>query len=111
VEGLGSGFYEEVARLPHVAVAGTLAGINLVPVPGGPLAAEGSVVANAGVDARMGLAVNRPKLLAGRLPDPRVATEALANRQMARMLGLEAGSTVALLGLRPSMPPSPRPSR
>jgi hypothetical protein len=95
--GLGSSFYDEVAALPQVAVAGTLAGINLLPVPDGPLAAEGSVVANAAVDGRLGVAVNRPKLLAGRLPDPGRATEALANREMARALDLEVGATLALL--------------
>jgi hypothetical protein len=70
VGGLGSGLYDEVAALPHVAAAGTVAGINLVPVPDGPLAGEGFVDAIAGVDGRMGVAVHRPKLLAGRLPDP-----------------------------------------
>lgn len=88
LDGLGSGFYDEVAGLPQVADAGTLAGINLVPTHDGPLAGEQSIFANAGVDGRFATTVDRSMLLAGRLPDPGRATEALANRELARVLGL-----------------------
>jgi ABC-type antimicrobial peptide transport system permease subunit len=97
VDGLASGIYDEVERLPQVAAAGTLAGVNLVPVPDGPLAELASVDANASADGRYGSTINRPKLLAGRLPDPGNATEVLANREMARVVALSVGDRIPLL--------------
>ncbi len=109
--GLGSGLYDEVAALPQVAVAGTLAGINLLPVPDGPLAAMGSVVAIAGVDGRMGVAVNRPKLLAGACPILPGPPRPWPTRRWPGCWASRRATRFPCWRLRPSMPPPPRPSR
>ncbi len=95
--GQADDFYEEVERLPQVASAGVIAGMPLLPDPNGPLAGLDEIVANAGEDTRYGSTIDRPKLLAGRLPDPARPDEALANREMASALHLSVGSELQLL--------------
>jgi ABC-type lipoprotein release transport system permease subunit len=50
----------------------------------------------AGTDPRFLSAIDRPKLLSGRLPDPARPYEALGNRFLAQRLGITAGARVAL---------------
>lgn len=88
-------FYRAVGRLPQVEEAGVVAGVNVFHVnPSGAVDPRLTVVA--GVDDRFGFTVERPKLLAGRLPRRDRPFEALANRFLASHLGVWAGDTITL---------------
>lgn len=99
VDGLGSGFYDQVEQLPQVRSAGKITGVGLAPVPNGPLSELAYVDGVASVDGRYGWTLDRPKLLAGRMPDPNEPTEVLANREMVETLGssFNVGSELPLL--------------
>lgn len=84
-------FYEAVARLPGVDVVAPTVGVS-AEVAGG----HTEVLLRGGTDDRLGRRVERPKLTAGRLPDPRRPDEALADRAIAHELHLHAGDVLHL---------------
>ena len=82
--------YGPVRRLPEVEDAGefTLAPIMLDGLDAGQLAPN---------DDRLYRTINRPLLVAGRLPDPRRADELVVNRKAASELGLGVGDRVTMV--------------
>lgn len=96
-------FFDAVARRPDVLATGRAAGCSLLSnttTPGAPRRGEllprGMLMAFASVDGQQGFTLDRPKLLAGRMPDPARADEVLANHLAAERLGLTAGERVRL---------------
>jgi ABC-type antimicrobial peptide transport system permease subunit len=88
-------FYPEVSRLPEVERAGIAAGVNVFYVrPSG--AVDARTTALASVDGRFGYTIERPKLLAGRLPRPDRPFETMVNRFMADQLHLSVGDRVTM---------------
>jgi MacB-like periplasmic core domain len=92
--GLGvSGYYAAVAHLPQVAEVAPVVGLNLAPAgPDGHV--DPSAVVVAPLDRRYGTVVDRPRLLAGRMPRAARANEIVIDQQAAAMLGVHVGSTV-----------------
>lgn len=82
---------DEIERLPQVAAAARIAAVTIYP-------SDRDVVPTfyhfAGVDPRYLRDVDRPKLLAGRLPDPARADEVLVNPALASAQRLAVGSRV-----------------
>lgn len=95
--GLG-GYYRALARLPQVAAVAPLAAVNTL--------VRGQVVAPA--DRRLRYLVDRPKVLAGRLPLPDRADEVALDEHGAAILHLHVGSTLAMEAVRSDVPPSAR---
>jgi len=95
--GLG-GYYRALARLPHVAAVAPLAAVNTLVL--------GQVVAPA--DRRLRYLVDRPKVLAGRLPLPDRADEIALDQHGAAILHLQVGSTLAMDAVRSDIPASAR---
>jgi hypothetical protein len=86
------GYYREVARLPQAAETSVVAGLPIFPrLPSGEVA-EFNGNALAPVSGGYGRSLDRPKLLAGRLPEPDQPREALINEVVARRFGLKVGS-------------------
>src|SRR5207237_7923092 len=104
-----TGYYDALRRLPGVATFGTVAGINLAPVGRGQIAPT-----VAGTDDVFGTAVERPKVVAGRMYNPRRPDEALVDHLLARRLRVGVGTVLhleAALEAGPGGPagPPPRP--
>lgn len=99
-------FYSAVADLPGVRGIRLFAGMPLVARAGTPseqlvepLAAVGVLAA---LDADRGAAgIARPRLLAGRLPDPARAEEVLVSERLARANGLEVGDRIEAVLVKP----------
>lgn len=91
-------FYEAVRRVPGVRGTALVAGIPMVPESGTPserLAEElGGLGVVASVDGRWGSEIGRPRLLAGRYPDPTRADEVLVSERMAKLAHLEVGDRI-----------------
>lgn len=99
----GSYFQQTIARvrsLPQVAASAVTAELgycardrdNLPVAVTGPKA----VVFTVNVDGRYGVALRRPKLLRGRLADPRNAREVLVDTRTASRLGVQPGDVIPI---------------
>jgi FtsX-like permease family len=98
--GLG-GYFRALAQLPGAAVVAPAVGLNILPT-GAP--AGTSAVAEVAVDGRLWHQVDRPKLLAGRLPRAGRAGEIAIDQNGAARLHLRVGSTLRMMAL-PNVPP------
>jgi ABC-type antimicrobial peptide transport system permease subunit len=88
------GYYAAVARRPEVVSSATVAGLNLLPLePDGAAVGYGVTVNVAG---GYGQAIDRVKLLAGRLPDASRPGEVAVDQIAAALLHLRVGSTLRL---------------
>jgi putative ABC transport system permease protein len=99
--GLG-GYFRALAQLPGAAVVAPAVGLSIVPA-GAP--AGGGVVAEAAADGRLWYQVDRPKLLAGRLPRAGRAGEIAIDQNGAARLHLRVGSELRMVAL-PAAPPA-----
>src|SRR5438477_144216 len=86
-------FYRELARLPQVEAAGVIAGEPLGGFDPSTHRPDPFIQTTASEEGKAGYTVDRPRLLAGRMPDPSRPLEALANRTMALKYHLHLGST------------------
>jgi hypothetical protein len=86
-------FYRAVGELAGVRAVAPFAIVGILPVDTDPFATE-RFTARASVDGTGFFEVDRPKLLAGRMPDPRVAEEVLADVSWARATGIGPGDVV-----------------
>ena len=86
-------FYRELARLPQVEAAGVIAGEPLGGFDPSTHRPDPFIQTTASEEGKAGYTVDRPRLLAGRMPDPSRPLEALANRTMALKYHLHVGST------------------
>ena len=88
-------FYAAVADLPGVRELGLIAGVPLAPQAGTssePLAeALGGIGVVAALDGSWSTEVGRPRLVSGRLPNPREAQEILITERFASQTGLGTG--------------------
>lgn len=97
-----SGFYAAVGKLPQVDVSAPSAACLAFALPGDT--PEDSMFPGvAAMDARAYHDIERPKVLAGRVPRPDRADEAFANERLARILQLTPGERIDLAAL-PSEP-------
>jgi putative ABC transport system permease protein len=88
-------FYPAVSQLPEVERAGVAAGVNVFYIhPSGAMDARTTALAS--VDGRFGYTIERPKLLAGRLPRPDRPFGTMVNRFMADQLHLSVGDRVPM---------------
>jgi hypothetical protein len=91
-----NGFYDAIAALPGVRAVAPLIGLPLAPQAGTPYEhIEGGIAIGAWDDTGF-RTVGRPKLLAGRMPDPQRGDEALASRSFVRATHLSVGDKVAM---------------
>src|SRR5947207_2064896 len=104
------GFYQDIERLPEVERAGAEAAVYLFHLS--PSNEPDLNVVPVAILGGLGYTIDRPNLIAGRLPDPNRPTEALANRFLAARYHLHPGSTMNFLSFRhePSDPTKIRPS-
>jgi putative ABC transport system permease protein len=86
----------EVEGLAQVGEHGRFASILVVPLSSTGRLEEKIGLAYASVDGGAFFRMERPKLLAGRLPNPELVNEALVNPALADRLDLSVGSTVPL---------------
>ena len=93
------GYYRALARLPRIAAMTTVSFYNVVLSPRN----SGMVSLMSSPDGAMGVSVDRAKVLAGRLYDPKAAGQAMVDQQMASVEHLTPGSTLRLYGV-PSAP-------
>jgi putative ABC transport system permease protein len=94
-----TGYYTALARLPHIAAMTTVSIYNVVLSPRNP----GLVNLMSSPDGAMGVSVDRVKILAGRLYDPRAPGQAMVDQRLASTEHLTPGSTLRLYGV-PSAP-------
>jgi putative ABC transport system permease protein len=88
-------FYPAVSRLPEVERAGIAAGVNVFYIdPSGAFDARTTALAS--VDGRFGHSIERPKMMAGRLPRPDRPFEAMVNRFLADQLHLSVGDRLTM---------------
>ena len=101
--GLGSGFYPAMGRLPGVTAIAPVVGIQALPVlPGGRT--PGDAVVAAPLDGRYLRQVDRPRLLAGRLPRPGAAGEVAVSQITAGLLHVRVGSRLPMVAVPGSGP-------
>ena len=94
--GLG-GFYDALGALPGVESIGKIAGIPLVPLDKkGRPDLNSSPLPNAAVDDHTMISIQRPKIIAGRAPNPAASDEALVDPLGARLLQVHVGSVVPM---------------
>lgn len=89
------GSYEQIRSLPQVADAG-LAAVPVMAQVDSAGIGDFMVFAMASADGRFGYTINRPKVLAGRLPDPDRSDEALLDPNTARRFGVTIGEELTL---------------
>jgi putative ABC transport system permease protein len=94
-----TGYYRALAPLPHIAAMTTVSIYNVVLLPRNP----GLVNLMSSPDGAMGVSVDRVKILAGRLYDPKAPGQAMVDQQHASTEHLTPGSTLRLYGV-PSAP-------
>jgi hypothetical protein len=99
--GLGR-YYDALGKLPGVTALGPLVGISSFTTGPNPI----DVMINAGPDGRYGTVVDRPKISEGRMFKPARPDEAVAERNLARLLHLHTGSVLSLVAA-PSSPTGP----
>jgi hypothetical protein len=92
--GLG-GYFGALARLPGAGVVAPAAVLNLEPLGHGALGPR-TPVTTAPVDRRFGQLLDKPKVLAGRLPASDRAGEIAVDPRAAAMLGLQVGSVLTM---------------
>jgi hypothetical protein len=92
-------YYDAVAKLPGVDVVAPTVGLV------GMAAGDGNfgMLLDGSTDARLGRIVERPKITDGRMYDPTLKDEAVADRYVAGQFHLHAGSVLHLL-VGPSSP-------
>jgi putative ABC transport system permease protein len=88
------GYYSALARLPDVQTVAPIIGVQALPVQPGPKLVEAQVYSPA--DRRYGNVIERPRIIAGRLPDPTRVHEVAVDVMAARQLHARVGSTVTL---------------
>jgi ABC-type lipoprotein release transport system permease subunit len=92
--------FAAVERLPQVAQTGVATWLPIVPrVVSSPVDAEegfGIVLAS---DGRFAETIDRPKVLEGRLPDPRRAQEVLVNPVLAKLRHIGVGDRIRVVAL------------
>ena len=95
-EGSGfNGYYPALARLPQVAAMTTAGVYGLTVSPANP--AQVNVMSSP--DGALGVSVDRVKVVAGRLFNPRQPGQAVINRQLADVEHLAPGGTLRLYGV------------
>jgi ABC-type antimicrobial peptide transport system permease subunit len=94
-----TGYYTALARLPHIAAMTTVSIYNVVLSPHDP----SMVNLMSSPDGAMGVSVDRVKILAGRLYDPKAPGQAMIDQQLASTEHLAPGGTLRLYGV-PSTP-------
>jgi MacB-like periplasmic core domain len=106
--GDGTGGYDEaLGRLPGVAAAAPLVGVQVLPfLPDGKL--DGQAVVAAPLDGRFGHTLQVPKMLAGRQPLASRPDEVMVDQIAAHALHLRVGSKLKMGAIRGS---AIRPSR
>ncbi|HZW73032.1 MAG TPA: hypothetical protein VFF43_05770, partial [Caldimonas sp.] len=82
--------YADIAKVRGAAAVAPVVGYGTAPV--GDL--HQPLLVDAATDGEFGNLVERPRLTAGRLPDPDAPYDVVADRNTARMLRLHAGSTI-----------------
>ncbi len=90
------GFYDEIEALEGVRTVAAILGLALAVDPRSPLGHVEAAGAYSAVDARYGTDVDRPNLIAGRLPRVDRADEVLVNRALAGQ-GIEVGDRLDLV--------------
>ena len=91
------GYYRALGRLPQVAAMSTGTLLNIAIQGRYQAAAQTRVYASA--DGRMGVSVNRVKILAGRLFDPADPWAVMINQEIADKEHVRPGGTVRLAGI------------
>ncbi len=105
--GSGVGGYDDaLARLPGVKTVAPVVGLSIEPVASGR-AIPADIVVVASLDRRYGREVDRPRVIAGRLPDPRHPFQAAIDQNGAAELGLRVGSVLTLAALPNAGPSGP----
>src|SRR5580693_6352055 len=94
-----TGYYRALDRLPHIAALTTAGLYGLVLSPRNP----GMVSLMSSPDGAMGVSVDRVKILAGRVYDPKAPGQAMVDQRLASAEHLTPGSTLSLYGV-PSAP-------
>ena len=97
--GIPADYFAALARQPHIA-AMTTAGIYGTVLSRGN---QANVAVMSSPDGAMGVTVNRVKILAGRLYDPKAPGQAMVDQQLASLEHLTPGGTLRLYGV-PSAP-------
>ena len=98
----GSGvpaYYRALARLPQVAAMSTADLMNMTVRVGGGYVPAAQFQVYASPDGRMGVSVDRVKVLAGRLFDPADPRAVMIDQKLADEEHARPGSTVRLLGV------------
>ena len=97
--GIPADYFAALARQPHIA-AMTTAGVYGTVVSRGN---QANVTVMSSPDGAMGVTVDRVKILAGRLYDPKAPGQAMVDQQLASLEHLTPGGTLRLYGV-PSAP-------
>jgi ABC-type antimicrobial peptide transport system permease subunit len=92
-------YFAALARQPHIAAMTTIGLYSAVVSRSDPT----SVAVISSPDGAMGVTVDRAKILAGRLYDPKAPGQAMVDQQLAGLEHLTPGSTLRLYGV-PSAP-------
>lgn len=93
-----TGYYAALRQLPQVQGLSAVVGISAIPEN-----TQAEILADGSVDGRFLTAIERPKLLEGRMPSPEQPWEVLAGRGAATGFHLHAGSRLHVL-VGPSTP-------
>ena len=88
------GYYAALARLPGAQVVAPIIGVQALPLQPGPKLVEAQVYAAA--DGSYGHVIERPRVIAGRLPDPTRVHEVALDLMAAQQLHAHVGGTVTL---------------
>ena len=91
-------WFAAIETLPEVGASAPASFMFVSPDPG----SFDVIVPLAGTDGRFGEAVNRPRLVAGRRPDPGRSDEVLANTEFARRFAVGAGDPLSLASMTPA---------
>ncbi|MFY9866438.1 MAG: FtsX-like permease family protein, partial [Trebonia sp.] len=97
--GIPADYFAALARQPHIA-AMTTAGVYGTVLSRGN---QTNVAVMSSPDGAMGVTVDRVKILAGRLYDPKAPRQAMVDQQLASLEHLAPGGTLRLYGV-PSAP-------
>jgi putative ABC transport system permease protein len=103
-----AGYSSDVAKLPEVADSAPLAGLNAFVTDPKPPPSFALGAPFFPLDGRLGRTLDRPKILRGRLPDPRSDSEALASPSFVDQLGIDVGALVTLQTGGEAPPGQPR---
>jgi ABC-type antimicrobial peptide transport system permease subunit len=99
------GYYRALAALPGAETVAPLIGVQALPVLPGRKLVEAQVYAPA--DRRVGHEIERPRILDGRLPDPKRVYEVALDERAAQKLHARVGSTVTLAATLSTAPGTP----